>query len=133
MPDDTKRGDDIPAPTAALFGMLADAFDLLEANSDEEIALDMFFEEVEFEGEEPRICVTVNDLVSTYHEKDGFVIVATFAAEDADAGDACPWFRRDTPAAAAAQTVQVLVDAGFLDDGDVELMAAAFRPGGDPG
>jgi len=112
--------------------MLADAFDLLEAASDEEIALDMFFEEVEFEGEEPRICVTVNDLVSTYHEEGGFVIVATFAEDDA-AGGGCPWFRRDTPAAAAAQTVQVLVDAGFLDDGDAELMAPAFRPEGDPG
>jgi hypothetical protein len=131
MPDDTKRRDEIPAPTAALFGILADAFDLLEANSDEEIALDMFFEEVEFEGEEPRICVTVNDLVSTYHEKDGFVIVATFA--DEDAGGACPWFRRDTPAAAAAQTVQVLVDAGFLDERDAELMAPAFRPENDHG
>jgi hypothetical protein len=131
MPDDTKRGDEIPAPTAALFGILADAFDLLEASSDEEIALDMFFEEVEFEGEEPRICVTVNDLVSTYHEKDGFVIVATFA--DEEDGGACPWFRRDTPAAAAAQTVQVLVDAGFLDDRDAALMEPAFRPEDDPG
>jgi hypothetical protein len=128
MPDDTKRRDEIPAPTAALFGILADAFDLLEANSDEEIALDMFFEEVEFEGEEPRICVTVNDLVSTYHDAGSFVVVATFASDEAGDGGACPWFRRDTPAAAAAQTVQVLVDAGFLSDGDAELMAPALQP-----
>jgi hypothetical protein len=133
MPDDTKRTDEIPAPTAALFGILADAFDLLEAGSDEEIALDMFFEEVEFEGEQPRICVTVNDLVSTYHEKDGYVIVATFADDEEGEGGPCPWFRRDTPEAAAAQTAQVLVDAGFLDDGDAALMAPAFRPAGDPG
>lgn len=127
MRDDETRRDNVPAPTAALFGILSDAFDVLDANADEDIALDMFFEEVEFEGEEPRICVTVNDLVSTYHDESGFIVVATFAMDGAAEDGACPWFRRATAVAAAAQTVQVLVDSGFLSEADAETMAVALR------
>ena len=127
MKDDDASGMDIPAPTRTLFGLLADAFDTLEASTAEEIALDIFFEEVDFEGEGSRICVTVNDLVSAYAERDGFIIVATFLSDGADEDDLCPWFRRDSPVAAAEQVVRVLVDAEFLTETDAEIMTAALN------
>ena len=119
----------IPAPLTALFEIVSDAFDALEESTGEEVALDIFFEEVEFEGEDARLCLTVNDLVSAYHEGDKFTVVLTMPSDDVE--DAHPWFRRDTPEAAAERIVRFLVDAEFLTEGDAAIMIAAIAPNND--
>ena len=125
MMSEDPQGMDIPAPMNALFSIVSDAFDALEASTGEEIALDIFFEEVEFEGEPARLCLTVNDLVSTYHEDSGFTVVLTMPMEE----EAHPWFRRDTLQAAAEQIVRLLVDADFLADEDAAIMISAVNEG----
>ena len=121
MTDEDRSLADVPAPMNVLFDLVSDAFDALEAATGEEIALDIFFEEVEFAGEEPRLCLTVNDLVSTYHDADGYTVVLTTDDEEH------PWFRRDTPVAAAEQIVRLLVDAEFLTAEDAGIMIAALH------
>jgi hypothetical protein len=119
----------IPAPLTALFEIVSDAFDALEESTGEEVALDIFFEEVEFEGEDARLCLTVNDLVSAYHEGDKFTVVLTIPSDDEE--DAHPWFRRDTPEAAAERIVRFLVDAEFLTEDDAAIMIAAMGSSGE--
>jgi hypothetical protein len=116
--------DNIPAPLATLFGLVANAFDLLEETTGQEVALDLFFEEVEFEGEKPRICLTVNDLVSAYHEGNTYTVVLTLA----DGDDPHPWFTRETPEAAAGQVLRLLADAEFLTEHDLAAMRPAVEP-----
>jgi hypothetical protein len=116
--------DNIPAPLGALFGLVSNAFDLLEEATGQEVALDLFFEEVEFEGEKPRLCLTVNDLVSAYHEGGAYTVVLTLAEGD----DPHPWFTRETPEAAAAQVLRLLADAEFLTDDDLAAMRPAVEP-----
>jgi hypothetical protein len=121
MRDDETPRLEIPPPLGALFERVGAAFDALEA-AGEPVALDLFFEEVEFEGEAPRLCLTVNDLVSTYHEDGAFTVVLTDVEDEAP----YPWFRRPGPAAAATQIVQLLLDRAFLSPEDAALMNAAL-------
>ena len=116
--------DNIPAPLGALFGLVSNAFDLLEEATGQEVALDLFFEEVEFEGEKPRLCLTVNDLVSAYHEGGAYTVVPTLAEGD----DPHPWFTRETSEAAAAQVLRLLADAEFLTEDDLAAMRPAVEP-----
>lgn len=115
---------DTPAPITELFEVLSEAFDVLDASSDEEIALDLFFEEVEFEGEDAKICLTVNDLVSTYYEDGEFIVVLTTSEDE----EPHPWFRRETVEDAAEQIVRLLTDAEFLTEADAAIMMLALRP-----
>jgi hypothetical protein len=117
---------DIPPALNRLFALLARAFDALEEATGQEIALDLFFEEVEFEGEKPRLCLTVNDLVSAYHEDGRYTVVLTLE----DGEDPHPWFVRDTAEAAAAQALRLLVDAALLTDEDLATMLPAVTPRG---
>jgi hypothetical protein len=113
-----------PAPMTELFEVMSEAFDVLEASSDEELALDLFFEEVEFEGEDAKICLTVNDLVSTYYENNEFIVVLTTTDDE----EPHPWFRRETIEDAAEQIVRLLVDSEFLTEADAAIMMIALRP-----
>jgi hypothetical protein len=124
------ESDQIPPALSELFGLVSGAFDALEEATGQEIALDIFFEEVEFEGEQPRLCLTVNDLVSAYHEGGRYTVVLTLEESD----DPHPWFTRDTAEAAAGQVLRLLVDAGLLTDEDLTVMLPAIAVrGGDAG
>jgi hypothetical protein len=118
--------DDVPRELSALFGLISAAFDALEEATGEEVALDLFFEEVEFEGEKPRLCLTVNDLVSAYHEDGRYTVVLTLQEGE----DPHPWFNRDTAEAAAEQVLRLLVDGGLLAEEDLPPMRAAIAPEG---
>lgn len=117
--DDT---DQIPPPLQRLFALVAGAFDALEEMTGEEVALDLFFEEVEFEGEKPRLCLTVNDLVSAYHEDGRYTVVLTLQESD----EPHPWFVREAAEDAASQVLRLLVDGGLLTDEDLTVMLPAL-------
>jgi hypothetical protein len=113
--------DQIPPSLNELFALVSEAFDALEEATGQEMALDIFFEEIEFEGEKPRLCLTVNDLVSAYHEDGRYTVVLTLEEGD----DPHPWFVRDTAEAAAGQLLRLLADAELLTDEDLTVMLPA--------
>src|SRR5689334_13263844 len=113
--------DQIPPALHRLFALVAGAFDALEEMTGEEVALDLFFEEVEFEGEKPRLCLTVNDLVSAYHEDGRYTVVLTLSESD----EPHPWFVRESAEEAAAQVLRLLVDGGLITDEDLTVMLPA--------
>ncbi len=63
---------DIPPPLMALFSVVSYGFDMLEASLQHDFDVDIFFEEVEFEGEPPRLCLTVSDL----KKRDNFICLS---------------------------------------------------------